>query len=333
MFQGNPVSISGQNTDTITFTAPNVSAPGQIYVSVNVTLDGGTLDGNESDSTTISIVDLDPPPAYNLGQSTSLTPADAIDLSEVMDNSTWRLNQFQYSQIDSGENTAHSKFSSHELVHLIAVNDTTIEVTSCRSSIAVPLDLSNFAPGYTCNSGDRQVNYYQEPDQFRVELMCGEEVAIATSLTKLNNSQATSFGSLSLDFATFDDLSETTDVCGSVAINYLDNRANGAETEAVSSAIKLVSEYKNEALEVQLVLDGMPEMGTYTFGANGKSINAVKITNILLNDLSGQQEKDDGSISLLSDSPFDIDGWFAANITDSNSINEAVEGEFSLLME
>lgn len=336
-FQNQDISFSGQGNDSITFVAPDVDGTG--VVSVNVSIDAGDtpLIGATRHFSSITVLDLDVIDIPSL-TDTDLPEVTDLDLSDIQSVSTWRVDAFQSGDVVIEGVDTHLEIVTHQISYLDRnIND---EVTE-QSCLADELLSFDTFLDRTCTEGETSVNFYQQGDAFRQELRCDDVVVLAANYTKLSDGIRTDFGELSLDFATHNDLVLTEEVCGSVTVTNasfeLVDELDGTLTsiEFDTSLIALRTQYEGENLVVFLTLDETPNFGLFPFDSffNSLDLNSITLFSDALPSLSGVEEGDSGSITIVSDSVTDIRGSLRVSITDISGVEEDLEGDFELRFE
>lgn len=332
------IPFVGQNTDTISFTAPDVVNSGTITVSVKIDFPNGTLIGPNNQQSLITIHDLNPPAetqAYELAKTTNLPEVTQLDISHLLVESTWIMTN--YSTLNFIDNDTEFTLQQTEIlpftVQSADIND--LNILSCGKSNESTISLSNYADGITCEAENQVTKYYQDNDNMRLEVICGEKIVQASNLKKISDIKTTDLGELSIEFDTYSDQPATTDVCGVVTVNEL-RFADSNSEGLITSNITLISQYLGEPLEVSLDVDDTPEFNVFLFFSQRNSelkFKGAAFKNSMLPTINNITEQDSGSITITSFSLPSLTGRFDIDVTDIDGDIENVKGEFNLVLE
>ncbi len=322
-FQGQDLPFQGQNTDTITFIAPQVDNPASISVSYELELKNGTLLGPNRGFTSVSIVDLNPPKFYETGKTTTLTEVSALDLSMELTGSTWRVNEFKtWDTVIEGEDVTYT--TSTQTAVYLGENDS---YTYC-GVLDTSEQFSDVAPDATCDT-DPTVKYYQGDDEFRVEATCGSDIVLARNFYKLNDGRSESFGELSLQFDNYTNLEFAALSCGEIITANVTAVSDGSVYEF--GVITLYSEYESLPLVLQLGLDDFPRMPFHSISSLSQS-NTLKILSTEIPTIYNILA-DSGMLTWNERDTTALEADISAEITDNNGATESVDGAFSLSFE
>ena len=333
------ITISGQGTDSISFIAPEVDITSTIRVEVHVSSSNIELIGQDSFSTSVIIVNLNPVNEYEVGMTTTLPDVDTIDFSHIMPSSTWLVRQYtkQNTTIE-GIDTAISTVS-RELFHITNTSvENTLHLSFCGKQDTLGFDISNTSNFiFECESGHIDTKFYQEGSDFRNELSCDGEVLSATDFIFMSDEPRTDFGELEITFDTYAPLETTTNVCGSIVVANISQEATESQAaiELNTSSITLMSEYQNQDIEIILALDDSAFFGIYFLDESFNSSGLVSTTIVsdALPTISGVLNNTAGRIMLSSSSPSGAQGSFDIDTTDTNLAGENIEANFSLFFE
>lgn len=101
-FDGQPITFSGQNTNTIRFTAPQVDGDRSVQVSVELDLVGGDLVGRNEVYSSVRIIDSNPNRVNQVAGDAFLNKGAEVtefDLSALPDSASWRYTLYGYEEI------------------------------------------------------------------------------------------------------------------------------------------------------------------------------------------------------------------------------------------
>ena len=321
------IAFTGDDTDTISFVAPEVEPFSIVQVSVEVSLDGFNIIGLDDFNTVVSVFDLDIAPsipAHEVGMRTGLPEVDAIDFSSVVSSSTWLLRRYEQQTLDiEGIETVRSTVS-REIINIEnIVSANVIDLAFCGVSGPVSTDLAALGEGFDCDEASQELNFYQDDEAFRAELSCAGQVVNAFDFIFVSDTSQADFGQLEITFDTFADL-EPTSACGETVLSNLD-QGNTASDE---SSVRLVSEYQNQPIELVVGLEDSTFIGS--FSLDSSPLNFVTLTSDALPTISGITNNDSGLLVIVKGSPIEVDGSLDIQTTDVNLAEENIEIEFSL---
>lgn len=341
-FSGNALTFSGQNTQTISFEAPEVNDIQTVRVSVTLGLRNGELLGNKRYFTSLIISDLDPLKASSRaiienGLSTSLTEVDSLDTRLIPEGTTWRLNRyFNHSTLKDFSFLGERYIATQQITYFDKDTAGDMGFRNCGSTVIEP-----FAPSaaqITCG-GIYERKFYQSTNAFRVEEVCNGNVGFANNFTKLRDNQIDSFGQVSLTLSDYNDFSTTTNICGIVSEvlvisnEDLNNDGNPDNSFTSASYAYLYGEYEGSPIKIGIKIDDVKPYWNYFLSEflDRDNRNDIKIDSLALNKLS-DISADDGSLSVDRTSTrieVDVDAEFED--VDGTSVD--VEGSFSLVFE
>lgn len=336
-YLGEDLTFTGQNTDTISFVTPEVTGNKPVYVSVDFDLSEGTLLGPNNDSTSLTVIDLDPAPEpAELGKSTDLPEVDALSLDLLPDNSTWRLVNFETGIVDISSIESKVNLSNQRIAYLFKDETDTLNEEFCGVGSVRELSAANFGTEVNCAEGEPLQKFYQNSSAFRMEISCSNEVVYASEYSKISDERQSDFGSLEIDFEFRDDINLTEDVCGTTTISQIIAPATSSNPiKITTSNLKVFGEYLNEPLNVAMTIDGPIEFGFSFFSEtfDPYNVNSVTINSSELPALDGFAMDEDGKITLITSSITDIEGGFDADIIDLVGAEESIDADFELRFE
>ncbi len=333
-FNGEALPFQGQNTDTITFTAPEVDGPDSVSVSYELDLKDGTLLGPTSGSTRVYIVDLnapEPEKAHQLGKTTDLPVVDALDLATELTGGTWVLTAYSSMETLIEEQAVMYELSSQTIAYL----DSKTSYAQCGLEYSEAFE--DFDLSADCAT-DLSIKYYQAEDEFRQEASCGPDVVLAQNFKKLNDARVESFGQLSLSFDSYSAQDNAPISCGEV----INVGASGTLIEPTSNTptdylyefgmLYLYSEYQSLPTILHFSLDDFPQRSFYSF-SSVIAANEVTLYSSQLPALSGIEEGESGTLIFSELEQNSLEAEFRVDKTDSNGAEEEITGTFSLSFE
>ena len=346
LFENENIAIQGQDTDTISFTAPEVEQDANIFVNVVIRSDDNTLFDPIENQIQIQVVDLTPPLLESFsdnGASTLLPLVNSIDLSNVLEASTWLINEYKVvnNAVENNDTETETETYSYNIGYLRQNTNNQINVQYCTTNQINPIRIDNYSNNINCPQNNVTTRYYQRNNSFRIESICNNEIVQAINYRKISSTIKKSFGQLSLDFATHNDLKITENVCGAIDVTRKSTYSTPNDTDEnsrftfTSTRINLASEYEGAPINVHLFLDDELNSGSYFLAPAMDELpeNAFTIRSTQLPSLNSIIENDNGSILLRAHSEINIDGSFDINITDISEVEESVKGEFILKLD
>lgn len=335
------VEFEGQNTDTITFIAPETTGRGFINVSVEMDLEQGNLAGITSDSISIYVEDLDPPLPDAVVENTNLPEVDAIDLSQITAESTWRKLEYRdiNETIENTEIVQNYKIQERGIVHLKNNAGEVTEFLCYRGSSAessvfddVLTSLLDRAEN-ECGTGKFAKNYSQSDSAFKIEATCDDEPVFVNSYTKLSDDLSKNYGSIEMSFDSYDDIETQNNVCGYIVETSITRP--GLDAEASLNYAFVGTEYQGVPLYIGTrftsEIDFVNSVNLRpVFNPDG--FNTFTIYSTALTTVNSRTEDENGRFSVNERSAV-IEGDFDVDITDSNGGTENLEGEFTLSFE
>lgn len=345
-YSGGTINFSGQNTDTITFTAPQVDEQTAISVVVKMGVSGGTLVGRNDEYATILIADTDPTSnAKGLNAVTAQafknTPPQVnnIDYTNLPAKATWLVTDYrkklisisEISEISEGDATAHMGERYITFSHKNTDDDHTQNL--CGSSIELNITdaLADEGTNVECPDGVITTKFYQDANDFAVKKYCDNDVIQASHYHKIANEHNKSLGELNIQFDNYDELTQTTDVCF-IASRILITLA-GYKDETWSE-IFVSAPYKGQILLASFEMDDLASgIGFYSLSDffDMDDDNALTLHSSSIPLLDGQRINE-GNITLMN---ADTQGNLSANFDtylkdDDGSTIESARGSFKL---
>lgn len=341
-YSGSSLAFSGQNTQEISFEAPEVDGLESVSVSVTLGMANGNLLGNNRYLSTVFIYDLDPIQASSQGiivggLSTILSQVNSLNPDLTSEDTTWRLNTYlSFSTLPDYGFDGEFYIATQQISYFDLDNSGDVGFRRCGSNLVEP-----FIPSVAQSScsGIFERKLYQSTTSFRVEEVCDGDVRFVTNFTKLRNDQAGTFGEVSLTFSTYDDFSTTSNVCGAVSETVVvvheddDNDGYPDNTVSTASYAELHAQYEGSPIKVVVDIDDIKSYWSYQLNDffDPNELNDIQFDSPALSKLDGFSAND-GSLSVdRSSSGIEVD--VDAEIIDVDSATQVIEGSFSLIFE
>ena len=332
------IPFTGQGTDTINFTAPNVDQLSTI--NVQVTLENSSKVIGFSDQRTSVIVANIETLNENNGNipQSNLPKVDNLNFHGLTSGSTWFNEQVSFtSTINSSGNTITVETRRLNLTYIEAINlsSETITLSECGLTGSFDIDVVNYAAGIECETSST-LNISQNDNEFRLARMCGDKIVAASTYTKKSENKLTSNGELSLSFSSYENLPSTNQVCGIVATSEVKSYSpdNTLTEKAEASALRLFTEYQGNPFELQFLIDDLP---TTLFSSLHTSIlrdNVAKINSSVLPEISNLAGSEFGTIIFdFGNTDKNIKADFDFSLSSTGGHKESIEGSFTLLFE
>ncbi|TMP79446.1 hypothetical protein CWB73_13565 [Pseudoalteromonas phenolica] len=332
------VTFTGQGTDSISFTAPDVDKNSTIII--NVSLDSSNTIGFRDQSTLISVTDLNPAPVEPPIVAPETPPTIELDLSNLNNGSTWIETQQLYVKTvlaDSSYTTVETK-----VIRPLIIESTNTELANFTADYCGFEDILEIAPTamfdpVQCSEGEGETVLTQQEDSFSVTKLCDGVVVAKSEFKKHSDDSVTRFGSLELTFDNYPDLKTDNNLCGLVATSTAKAfTANNVEIDqSVSSAIRLLTEYEGSPFELFFSTDTAPNrlFGSLDSFMSGGAYHAKLITEVYP-EISDPVKSSSGTIIFeFGNTLSNINADFRFTLPVSNAPSEQVEGKFELIIE
>ena len=341
-FSGKALTFSGQNTQTISFTAPEVDDIETVRVSVTLGLRNGELLGRNRYFTSLIISDLDPLKASSRaiienGLSTDLPEVGSLNTALMSEGTTWRLNRYDnHSTLANFAFLGERYIATQQITYFDKGNAGDVGFRNCGSNIIEP-----FAPSLTqitCG-GTFKRKFYQSTTAFRIEESCDGKVGFANNFTKLRDTQTDSFGEVSLTLTNYNDFSTTANLCGVVTevlvISHEDDNNDGNPDNAFSAATfaELHGQYEGSPIKISIKVDDVKSYWSYSLSdfLDDNNRNDITFDSPVLNKINNISA-DNGRLSVdrkASEIEVDVDAEFE----DIDGTTVDVEGTITLVFE
>lgn len=334
------IAFSGQGTDSISFTAPEVERLKSIRVQVKLDDSNSRIIGFSDQGTFVSINNTDPVIEPTINEPNSEFPkVEAINFNNLTDQSTWFYERTQFTSLANQDGSIYTvETRKLSLLHIEAVNVSTETITVSECGLTETYDISaiNYEENVDCGGATSSLSIRQTDNEFRLERMCDDQVVTASTFTKHSDSRVESNGELNIDFTTYDDLASTSQVCGIVATSEV--KSYGLDTvltaTAKASVLRLFTEYLGNPLELQFQIDAHPTDFLVSLSTNFSNQNVAKIYTDVLPEISDLSESRFGTLTFDFDNVnTNIKADFDFSMRSRSGPQETVNGEFTLLFE
>ncbi|WP_125561300.1 hypothetical protein [Pseudoalteromonas rubra] len=256
------VPFTGQGSDTIKFTAPEVSQQSSLSISVKLE-DSSNVIGFVNQFSSVSVADTD----TNIiaPQPNTSNVVEALDLSVLTFGSTWTETAHQYIKTqrdDGGFNNVVVKLTRPMDIINVDQNDPAFTARVCGEQQNSSVKIAEFYTDIDCTEGTGSTVLTQNENSFTITRMCGENVAATSTFKHVSDTQKDSFGQLSVNFTNYPELSETAQVCGIIAtttVEALEIGGTNVVDSATATTLRLASEYEGSPLLLKFVMDDAPD--------------------------------------------------------------------------
>ncbi|KZN29449.1 hypothetical protein N480_06920 [Pseudoalteromonas luteoviolacea S2607] len=328
------VTFTGQGSDTISFKAPNVDMHSTMQVSVKLDEANSTKTfGFHDQHLSLNIKNLNPPttPTHELGEEVS-----EIDTSVLTTGSTWTETHKQNSridQVDSSYNLVDSTLIRSFIVESADQNKQVVGTNYCGFPDLNSMELNASVLSIKCSSGTPLTQYFQKENSFSIVQKCDETIVGVSTFEKKSNEAIASFGSLNMQFKNFADL-QTKEVCGVVATSKV--TAHSADNQEVAkeeaTAIRLVTQQEGNDFELHFAFNEAPNGFFVSLNSFFDENNKATIISGSYPELNASSQS--GSLDLdAKNSISNMKGTFNFVLKNDAGLNEAVEGDFELVLE
>ncbi len=338
-------SFEGQNTDAISFIAPEVDATHSYTISVKISSDNTSLSdslGLANQSTTIIVYDTDLAENYIRNPlsipATTLPQVNALEIENYSVNSTWLIKSEIVTNATVFETNMDIMLIKKETVYLVKNEEQSYQLQSCNESEHTSLFSTPTEDANTLECSQAiSYRYYQNTNKFRIETLCDEETIYAITLEKQSDDKLISFGELVVDFDTKENISEYDKVCGAITSSNVTTivpaQTEGEKDQLVSVSANFISfdiPYQDDRLQLVMSTEN-PSFGSYRLDSvfNENKLNSFSLISSKLSSLSNIQAHD-GRITIINQKPYSAKGRFDVTIESDQGENETLSGEFSL---
>ena len=333
-FAGQPITFSGQNTNTIRFTAPQVDGDSSVQVSVELDLVGGELVGRNEVYSSVRIIDTNPNRVNQVAGDAFLNKGAEVaefDLSALPELATWRYSLYSMLDINIDESDATLHYSVSGTGHTERGSNESYGWEYCGESFqfttVANLLQASFVQVEGCTLDNLVEKKFQNGNNLYTEHYCGNQLVSARALQYLEEGK--------VDYGTLEVLVEggSNYVDGQACVDFerhlvIDsNNASGAYSE-----ITIYGEMGGSLYDIALVLDGINyQEGVEFFTATTEnSLNAFSMGWSELGDFSGL-EQDFGTFTINSvDQSGNYSAEFDVRLSKGTFDNLNIEGSIEV---
>ncbi|KZN58106.1 hypothetical protein N473_05025 [Pseudoalteromonas luteoviolacea CPMOR-1] len=335
-FDNQPLTISGQGSDTISFTAPEVDGRRtvQVRVSLSDSSEANTF-GFQDQFLTVNVADLTPTEPTTGPQSELGTIVTEIDMSAMVAGSTWIETQNQYTkqaQLDNTYTAIHTELTRSFILGAIDQNNQTIDTNYCGFEDLTSVDLASVFASVSCDSGNRTRQFFQKDGSFSVVEKC-DDIVIGQSTFKQKSAESiTNFGNLTINFDNYPKLDNS--ACGVVVSTEVEsiNQDNEVLVSVDATAFRLITEYEGNDFEVLFSFEGATDDFLVSIGGIIGAENKAIIQSGSYAELGGEASR--GLLKFeFGNTPVNFKGTFDLTLPSSTAVDEQLEGEFELVLE
>lgn len=253
------VPFTGQGSDTITFTAPEVSQ--QSSLSISVKLNTSNVIGFVDQHSSVSVADTDS--STVAPQPDTSNVVKELDLSVLVAGSTWMETVHQYMKTpreEGGDNHTTVKVSRPLNIVSFEQSENTFTAQVCGEQQSTNVKVGDFFANTSCTEGAESTVLTQTENSFTITKMCGNDVAATSTFKHISETAQESFGKLAVNFANYPQLAETDRLCGVIATSYVEAKDSNNETltSANATVVRLISQYEGSPFELSFTFGGKP---------------------------------------------------------------------------
>ncbi|TMP30296.1 hypothetical protein CWB98_23285 [Pseudoalteromonas rubra] len=327
------VAFTGQGSDTITFTAPEVSQ--QSSLSISVKLNTSNVIGFVDQHSSVSVADTDSSTVAPQPDTGSVV--EELDLSVLVSGSTWMETAHQYMTTPStegGYNHTTVKVSRPLDIVSFDQSEHTFTAQVCGDQQSTNVKVDDFFANTSCAEGTVSTVLTQTENSFTITKMCGDDVAATSTFKHVSESAQKSFGKLAVNFANYPQLAETNQLCGVIATSYVEAKDSNNETltSADATVVRLISQYEGSPFELSFTFGGKPSDLLASLSSVGTG-NFAQLETSLYPEIS-QRKSDSGMLNLDWDNTdTHIKAEFNFDLPLSTFKNEKVTGNFELKLD
>ncbi|TMP27931.1 hypothetical protein CWB99_13525 [Pseudoalteromonas rubra] len=327
------VPFTGQGTDTITFTAPEVTQ--QSSLSISVKLNTSNVIGFVDQHSSVSVADTN---------SNTVTPqpdtgsvVEELDLSVLVSGSTWMETVHQYiktPRTEGGYDHTTVKVSRPFDIVSFDQSEHTFSAQVCGEQQSTNVKVDDFFANTDCTEGTKSTVLTQGQDSFTITKMCGDDVAATSTFKQVSENTQTSFGKLAVNFANYPQLAETNQLCGIIATSHVEAKDGNGQTltSADATVVRLVSQYEGSPFELSFTFGGEPSDSFASLSSVGTG-NFAQLETSLYPEIS-QLKSDSGMLRLDWDNTdTHIKAEFNFDLPLSTFEDEEVTGNFELKLD
>ena len=328
---GTQIEFEGQNTDSISFIAPEVTGDRSVSVSVAMSLNEGNLLGNDRVLTSLIVLDLDPQPPYVVSLNPDLPSVSTIDQTQFPSESTWQKYEYQASEIAENDNDFLVELNLRNITHIYNQAGEITESDCVRPSSRLDFLDTTSNHENACSADDLKTTYYQGENAIKVVAMCGDNYVFAQYYEKITDGIRSGFGELNIEIEGYPNLNEPQEVCPGTREVKLSYPENDQLLPSYASLVHLYTLYEGSPLLLELVYPD--DLTSANIIIDDQENHRVKLNSNQLPTLDDIQASNVDRIIVTAFSDFDFSGSFSAEITDTNDSLINVSGDFRIDIE
>ncbi|MCF6441035.1 hypothetical protein L1077_16480 [Pseudoalteromonas luteoviolacea] len=335
-FNNQPLTITGQGSDTISFTAPEVDNFQTIQVRVSLSDESAANTfGFRDQSLSVNVADQTPSeptvaPSSELGNAVT-----EVDMSAMLAGSTWIETQTLYikeAQQDNTHTAINTKLTRSFIIESVDQNNQTIQPNYCGFEEITAVDLTSILTNLSCDSGNRTRQYFQKEGSFSVVEKCDDTVIGQSTFKQKSTESVTNFGNLTINFDNYPKLENS--ACGAIVSTVVESISQDNEVTATAegTAFRLITEYEGNNFEVFFNFEGTTDdflvpLGGVVAGGNTASVQSGSYEEL-------NKEASRGMLTFdFDNTPLNVKGTFDLTLPSSTIVSEKLEGEFELILE
>ncbi|AOT09821.1 hypothetical protein [Pseudoalteromonas luteoviolacea] len=335
-FDNQPLTITGQGSDSISFTAPEVDGRRTVQVRVSLSEDSAANTfGFQDQFLTVNVADLTPSEPTITPDNELGSEVTEIDMTGVTAGSTWIETQNTYTkeaQLDNTHIAVNSQLTRSLIVESVDQNNQTIKTDYCGFKDVTSVDLTSVFASASCASDNRTRQFFQKEGSFSVVEKCDDTVIGQSTFKQKSAESITNFGNLTINFDNYPKLENS--ACGVVLSSEIEsiNQDNEVLATAEVTAFRLITEYEGNDFEVLFSFEGTTDDFLVSIGGIIGAQNKAIIQSGSYAELNGEDSR--GMLTLdFGNTPLNFKGTFDLTIPRAMAVDEQLEGEFELVLE
>ncbi|MCG7547318.1 hypothetical protein [Pseudoalteromonas sp. Of7M-16] len=335
-FDNQPLTITGQGSDSISFIAPEVDGRRTVQVRVSLSeSSAANTFGFQDQNLTVNVADLTPTGPTVSPESDLGNVVTEVDMSAMTAGSTWIETQNVYSketQLDNAHTALNVQLTRSFIMGSVDQNNQTIETNYCGFKDVTSVDLASVFASVSCDSGNRTRQFFQKDGSFSVVEKCDDTVIGQSTFKQKSAESVTNFGSLTINFANYPKLENS--ACGVIVSTV--GESISTENEVLASveatAFRLITEYEGNNFEVMFGFEGTTDDFLVSLGGIAGAENKASVQSVSYAELNGEATR--GLLKLdFGNTDLNIKGTFDLTLPSSTGVSEQLEGEFDLVLE